>query len=89
MSTTKECTKAECGKSFKLISQETDFYERKELPLPDLCPSCRHKQRMALRSERELYSRECSACGEKVLSTIPDSAPYKISCQKCFWENIG
>ena len=72
-----------------VIKAEKDFYDRKGLPLPDYCPSCRHKQRMALRSERALYARTCDKCHSKMLSTIPETAPYKVYCQKCFWENIG
>ena len=72
-----------------MIPQELKFYEGKNLPLPEHCPSCRHKQRMALRSERMLYPRECDKCGESMLSVYPKEAPYQVYCQDCFWEDIG
>lgn len=83
------CSNNDCGKQFHIIPQEAKFYDEKGLPLPDHCPSCRHRQRMALRSERALYKRVCDQCGENMLSVYPQEAPYKIYCQKCFWENIG
>jgi Zn ribbon nucleic-acid-binding protein len=83
------CTLNNCGKEFKVIPQEMRFYELKKLPLPSHCPACRHKHRMALRSERQLYRRNCDCCKESMLSTYPKEAPYKIYCQKCFWENIN
>jgi Zn ribbon nucleic-acid-binding protein len=78
-----------CGKEFIVIPQEAAFYETKKLPLPDHCPACRHRQRMALRSERQLYRRTCDKCKESMLSSYPESAPYVVYCHKCFWENIG
>ena len=92
MSTTQQfltCTNTDCGKNFILIDQEKIFYKEKNLPSPDICPACRHKQRMALRSERHLYDRICDHCGDQMLSTYPQNAPYTVYCQKCFWENIG
>jgi len=88
-STSLACKNPECGKEFIVIPQEARFYEEKKLPLPDHCPQCRHRQRMALRSERTLYKRNCDKCKEHMLSVYPEDAPYTVYCQKCFWENIG
>jgi len=82
------CKNDGCGKQFLAIPQEQKFYVTKKLPLPDFCPACRHQQRMALRSERKLYGRKCDKCGVNMLSTYKSEAPYKVYCQKCFWENI-
>ena len=92
MNTTSEtkcvCKHPECGKEFLVIVQEVQFYKDKKLPFPDFCPACRHKQCMALRSERKMYQRVCDKCSENMLSVYPEDAPYKVYCQKCFWENI-
>jgi len=83
------CKEPTCGKEFLVVSAEAKFYEQKKLPLPDHCPACRHRQRMALRSERQLYRRPCDKCKQSMLSVYPPEAPYIVYCQKCFWENIG
>jgi Zn ribbon nucleic-acid-binding protein len=83
------CKELDCGKNFKVIPEEEKFYFDKKLPLPDQCPACRHKQRMALRNERKLYKRVCDKCGKSMLSTYPEDVPHTVYCQKCFWENIG
>jgi len=88
MTTPSHCKNQHCKKDFLVVDQEKKFLDQKQLPIPDFCPSCRHKQRMALRNERALYKRDCDFCKNTMLSTIPDSAPYKVYCQKCFWENI-
>ncbi len=86
---TSTCSMAGCGKNFKIVTQELTFYERKKLPLPQHCPSCRHKIRMALRSERALYRRICCYCNNPCLSTFSETAPYKVACQNCYWEHSG
>ena len=83
------CTNSACQKEFFVIAQEATFYEQKKLPLPDHCPACRHKQRMALRSERQLYKRTCDKCKKSIVSVYPEESPYTIYCNQCFWENIG
>lgn len=83
------CLESSCQKQFRVVQQEIEFYKTKHLPFPDYCPACRHKQRMALRSERALYQRTCAKCQQSMLSVYPETAPYIIYCQKCFWENIA
>lgn len=82
------CSNPECRKEFVVIPQEITFYAQKKLPLPDHCPACRHKQRMALRAERQLYKRTCDKCKQSIVAVYPPDAPYLVYCNKCFWENI-
>ncbi|MBT6068174.1 hypothetical protein HOG48_00285 [Candidatus Peregrinibacteria bacterium] len=84
-----KCKNPHCEKDFHVIPQEADLYKRKNLPSPDFCPECRHRQRMALRNERKLYGRPCGKCQKQMLSTYPETAPYTVYCQECFWANIG
>lgn len=79
----------DCGKDFKVIEQEAVFYKRKGLPNPEMCPSCRRKRRLSLRNERNLFKRKCDKCGEGIVSTYREDSPYKVYCQKCFWEYLG
>lgn len=83
------CLTTSCQKQFRIIPREAEFYQTKHLPPPEYCPACRHKQRMALRSERALYQRACAKCQQNMLSIYPATAPYVVYCQTCFWENIG
>ena len=36
-----------CTIGFKIIQAEKDFYEKMGLPIPKLCPNCRHYERLA------------------------------------------
>jgi hypothetical protein len=52
-----------CTRGFKIIKQELDFYKRMSLPIPRLCPNCRHFQRLKQRNLLKLWHRKCQCQG--------------------------
>jgi len=64
-----------CTTAFKIIPQELAFYRKMNLPLPRLCPNCRHYERLKQRNPLKLWRRKCMCNGktsEKVYS-VPDT----------------
>jgi len=57
----------QCATAFKIIPQELQFYRRMNLPLPRLCPNCRHYGRLKQRNPLKLWERQCQ-CGGKTSS---------------------
>ena len=55
----------QCTTAFKIIPQELEFYRKMGLPLPRLCPNCRHYQRLKQRNPLKLWHRRCTCAGEK------------------------
>jgi hypothetical protein len=55
----------QCTTAFKIIEPELQFYKRMNLPLPRLCPNCRHYQRLKQRNPLKLWHRKCQCGGEK------------------------
>jgi len=55
----------QCTTGFKIIPQELEFYRKMNLPLPRLCPNCRHYQRLKQRNPLRLWKRQCMCGGEK------------------------
>ncbi len=53
----------QCTKAFKIIPAELQFYRRLNLPLPTLCPNCRHYGRLQARPPMKLWQRSCQ-CSE-------------------------
>ncbi len=53
----------QCTTAFRIIPQELQFYRRMNLPLPRLCPNCRHYERLAQRNPLKLWHRSC-ACNK-------------------------
>ncbi|HXF43872.1 MAG TPA: hypothetical protein VNK70_00095 [Candidatus Paceibacterota bacterium] len=48
-----------CAGAFKMIPFELQFYRQMGVPLPRLCPSCRHFQRVKQKPPLKLYHRQC------------------------------
>jgi hypothetical protein len=59
-----ECNER-CTTAFKIIEPELQYYKRMNLPLPRLCPNCRHYQRLKQRNPLKLWHRKCQCAGEK------------------------
>ncbi len=56
-----------CSVGFRLTLDELSFYRRYELPIPRLCPNCRHYERMHRQPPLELFERQCM-CDYKAAS---------------------
>jgi len=54
-----------CKKNYRIISREFDFYKHLEIPLPRLCPDCRHTRRSQARGPNRLWYRQCM-CDDKI-----------------------
>ena len=52
-----------CTTAFKIIDSELEFYKKMNLPLPRLCPNCRHYQRIQQRNPLKLWKRKCQCDG--------------------------
>ncbi len=76
------------GKPYKIIPQELAFYKKVEIPIPRKCADLRYKDRMKLRNERKLHSRNCTNCNKEVKSTYPPDRPERIYCEKCYLKQI-
>lgn len=73
-----------CGRSFKIIPQEVKFYQLLNIPNPEFCPDCRHKNRMARRNPLKQWERACAQCQGKVFTSYAPQRQEKIVCEKCF-----
>ena len=54
-----------CSKNYRIIPGELAFYKRLGVPLPRLCPDCRHARRFAARGPNRLFARVCSCAGAR------------------------
>ena len=54
-----------CSTGFRILYEELDFLKRVELPLPRLCPNCRHAARIQKRTPPRLWERACQCAGPK------------------------
>lgn len=68
---------AGCGRGYRILSQELEFYRRFSLPLPRLCHKCRYSVRTQSRNSRTMYSRHCACSGARTNADFTQTDPVK------------
>jgi hypothetical protein len=61
----------ECVGAFRIIQAELDFCRRMNLPLPRLCPNCRHYERLKQRNPPKFWERQCMCGGGQSYHPVP------------------
>ena len=51
--------------AFRIIPAELEFYQKHSLPVPRLCPDCRHTERIRQRNPMKLWERQCMCSGKQ------------------------
>ncbi len=79
----------QCTNAFKIVPAELQFYKQKNLPLPRLCPNCRHYERLKYRNPMRLYKRSCSnGCGREFQTSYAPDRPEKVYCEQCYQAEV-
>jgi len=74
----------DCTKAFRLVPAELSFYKRMGIPLPQLCPNCRHYERLMKRTPLKLWSRVCQCAGTRSENGVyTNTAPHHHGEGKC------
>jgi hypothetical protein len=87
-SITSELLQCDCGKNYKIIPQELVFYKKMKIPIPEKCPLCRHKNRMAKRNPLKLWGRNCEKCQAEIQTTYAPKRPEIIYCEECYRREV-
>ncbi|MFA6006524.1 MAG: hypothetical protein WC764_02245 [Candidatus Paceibacterota bacterium] len=74
----------QCATAFKIIPAELQFYRDNNIPVPHLCPACRHYERLEQRSKLELYDRQCAKCGKDIRTAYSPNKPEIVYCESCY-----
>ena len=88
----------QCTEAFKIIQEEFSFYKRMSLPLPKLCPNCRHYQRIFQRNPFKLWHRRCMCdknhinhqgrCDVEFETSYAPNRPEIVYCEKCYQQEV-
>jgi len=90
----------QCTEAFKIIPDELQFYKRMNLPLPRLCPNCRHYQRLKQRNPLKLWHRTCMCdkdnhhnhnagkCEIEFETSYAPDRPEIVYCEKCYQQEV-
>jgi hypothetical protein len=80
----------QCTEAFKIIPEELQFYHRMNLPLPRLCPNCRHYERLSQRNPLKLWHRTCmkEGCNNEFETSYSPERPEIIYCESCYQKEV-
>ncbi|TSA44469.1 hypothetical protein D4R51_03775 [bacterium] len=84
----------QCTTAFRIIGEELSFYRRMNLPLPRLCPNCRHYERLAQRNPLKLWHRTCMCdkpghfhkghCSNEFETSYAPERKEVVYCEQCY-----
>lgn len=86
---TKKCK--QCWTSFDITDKDKELLNKLspvienikyDLPIPEICPTCRQQQRCCFRNRRNLYKRTCDLTGKPIISMYSLDKPFKIYYNK-------
>lgn len=94
----KKCDQ-ECTGAFRVIPSEVSFLKRMNLPLPRLCPNCRHYERLKQRNSLKLWHRQCmcekkhpqhtSKCPNEFETSYAPDRQEIVYCESCYNSEIA
>lgn len=85
-----------CTSVFTIIPMELEFLRSQSIPLPRMCPNCRHIRRVKQKNPMKLWQRACmckgsanhphgiSTCSTQVSTTFSPGRPDLIYCHECY-----
>ncbi|ETB63796.1 TPA: hypothetical protein DIC38_02355 [Candidatus Nomurabacteria bacterium] len=85
----KDCNH-QCTEAFKIIPEEYQFYRRMNLPIPRLCPNCRHYERLSQRNPLKLWHRSCmkEGCTNTFETSYSPDRPEIVYCERCYQNEV-
>lgn len=75
------------GRPYKIVKKELDFYRKMKLPVPDVAPQQRLKERFGLKS-LDFFQTKCGKCAKDLGTTLDPQKFAKIYCEKCYLEEV-
>lgn len=89
-----------CNTAFKISKFELAFYKKFNLPLPALCPFCRHGERLAKKNLLKLWHRTCMCdktthnshlgprCPNEFKTPYSLERPELVYCESCYQQEV-
>ncbi len=79
-----------CATAFRITADELQFYRRFKLPIPRLCPNCRHYGRVKMKTPLALWHRKCmhEGCENEFETSYAPERPEIIFCESCYQKEV-
>ncbi len=79
----------QCTEAFKITQNDLNFYKRMNIPLPKLCPNCRHFARLSQRAPIKLFNRQCAKCQKDIKTSFSDDKFETVYCEACYNQEVA
>ncbi len=75
-----------CGGAYRLQSEEIALLKKELIPLPHMCPDCRHQTRLSRRLKPQLFERACmkEGCTNTFMTGYDPKNNDIVYCEKCY-----
>ncbi len=78
----------DCGRNYRLIRAELEFYRRLQIPVPRKCPFCRNTERLKKVNSMDVYKRSCAKCGKEIETSYAPDQPEIVYCEQCYQAEV-
>ena len=79
----------QCTSAFKVTLSDLNFYKRMSIPIPKLCPNCRHFDRLSQRTPIKLFDRTCAKCKKEIKTSYAPDRPEIVYCKQCYNSEVA
>ena len=80
----------ECGKEFTFTAGEQEFYaERRFVNEPERCKECRDARKNKIKTQKEMYTTTCAACGCEAKVPFKPREDRPVYCSECYAKMKG
>jgi len=77
-----------CGKNYKIVKAELDFYKNYRLPVSCLCSDCRYGEHLKNVNRRRLRQDKCQRCDKDIFTAYNSNYSGKIYCEECYLKEV-
>ena len=88
----------DCGRNYKIVVNELNFYRKMNIPIPRRCFHCRHATRLARQNPLKLWHRQCMCtlethdhrdkCPNEFETSYAPDRPEMVYCEKCYQKEV-
>jgi len=78
----------ECGRNYKIIKRELEFYRKMIIPIPRKCWNCRFVDRIRRRRPYKFWKRACDKCKKEITTNYAPDRPEIVYCESCYQREV-
>ncbi len=88
----------QCSGAFRITKEKLSFLKEKQMALPDLCPNCRHYERIEMLPPMKLWHRVCmcskphphhsGSCSNEFETPYAPDRSENVYCEQCYQAEV-